>query len=493
MWLIPLKPPCESSPSAPASVASSKALAEQCLPEWWVMSSGKPTQRPSSWRGWKTRPWIVRLFGLETSESWTPDLCAATPISSAAAILASHSHRPGNGRGTRMTVTYGPTSPGSLGRWDPHLCSWRMSQGTFAWDSIKCSVTLPRSGTMRSGQLSGRPILGLDPLTGVSACSASLNWRTPSARDGKGTTQDSGLLKQRAERGHQTNLNDQASQVTQAWPTPTGMDGLRTGKEEDYEAWMIARDRHAERGVNKHFHLNAAVSKWPTPTAGDAKSAGSRNAPGSRANKGVSLTDAVMTGDSMGRQWPTPSGSSPNDRETPETWLARQARLKAKGYNSNGAGMPLTIASKLWPTPSGLGGGQSSRGGARQGERLLGGEARDWPTPRACEGTNPPMGQDPGHQGLTHRAKNWIGPLDPMETGAESPSGYGPHWRTPHGSPSALRGPGSDAQIRKAGGHTVHLQDQVFTVTGKNKQRRLSATFVEWLMGLPIGWTDCGV
>jgi hypothetical protein len=29
----------------------------------WVTSSGMPTQRPLSWRGWTARPWIVRLFG----------------------------------------------------------------------------------------------------------------------------------------------------------------------------------------------------------------------------------------------------------------------------------------------------------------------------------------------------------------------------------------------------------------------------------------------
>lgn len=29
----------------------------------WVTSSETPTQRPSSWPGWKTRPWIARLSG----------------------------------------------------------------------------------------------------------------------------------------------------------------------------------------------------------------------------------------------------------------------------------------------------------------------------------------------------------------------------------------------------------------------------------------------
>lgn len=37
---------------------------------------------------------------------------------------------------------------------------------------------------------------------------------------------------------------------------------------------------------------------WPTPTAGDAKSSGSRNLEGSKAHPGVSLTDAVTSGGS---------------------------------------------------------------------------------------------------------------------------------------------------------------------------------------------------
>src|SRR6266478_1165764 len=31
--------------------------------ELWVTSSGKPSLRPRSWRGWKTRPWIALLSG----------------------------------------------------------------------------------------------------------------------------------------------------------------------------------------------------------------------------------------------------------------------------------------------------------------------------------------------------------------------------------------------------------------------------------------------
>lgn len=42
----------------------------------------------------------------------------------------------------------------------------------------------------------------------------------------------------------------------------------------------------------------AYQKRWPTPTAGDAKSSGSRNLAGSKAHAGVSLTDAVLFGNS---------------------------------------------------------------------------------------------------------------------------------------------------------------------------------------------------
>jgi hypothetical protein len=49
---------------------------------------------------------------------------------------------------------------------------------------------------------------------------------------------------------------------------------------------------------------------WPTATAGDAKSSGSRNLLGSKAHAGVSLTDAVRTGDSTtSRRWATPAAT----------------------------------------------------------------------------------------------------------------------------------------------------------------------------------------
>ena len=51
--------------------------------------------------------------------------------------------------------------------------------------------------------------------------------------------------------------------------------------------------------------------------------------------------------------WPTPDASVANYGEGPTTWLARREELKKKGYNGNGAGMPLAIAAQLDPMERG--------------------------------------------------------------------------------------------------------------------------------------------
>lgn len=59
--------------------------------------------------------------------------------------------------------------------------------------------------------------------------------------------------------------------------------------------------------------------------------------------------------------WPTPVASVAQLGEKPRTWLARRERLKVTAKNGNGAGMPLTIAVQMWPTPrasDGTGAGQ---------------------------------------------------------------------------------------------------------------------------------------
>ena len=93
---------------------------------------------------------------------------------------------------------------------------------------------------------------------------------------------------------------------------------------------------------------------------------------------------ARLTSESDCSSWPTPSGTVAQDGEGPATWLARRETLKEKGYNGNGAGMPLTIAAQMLtsfpPDPAtGPGGSDSSpptrRLNPRFVEMLMG-----WPT-----------------------------------------------------------------------------------------------------------------
>jgi hypothetical protein len=86
---------------------------------------------------------------------------------------------------------------------------------------------------------------------------------------------------------HSSLVND-----ARAWPTPNATDFKGSTKE----------------GQRRGQLSEAAETLWPTPTAGDAKASGSRNAENDAAHAGVSLSDMVRTGDSLGRR----------DRTTPK-------------------------------------------------------------------------------------------------------------------------------------------------------------------------------
>lgn len=92
------------------------------------------------------------------------------------------------------------------------------------------------------------------------------------------------------------------------------------------------------------------------------------------------------TGIRLQAMWPTPNASLVQDGEEPETWLARREVLRAKGINGNGAGMPLTIAAKMLPTPR----HEGFDAGAHQGKPdSLHAYVKMLPTPRGQSATGP--------------------------------------------------------------------------------------------------------
>jgi hypothetical protein len=72
---------------------------------------------------------------------------------------------------TENVADSGQKWPASLARYDPATHSLKTAQLSLLGDLIECSVTLPRSGTMRSGMCYQRPILG--PIMSVTASGAS--------------------------------------------------------------------------------------------------------------------------------------------------------------------------------------------------------------------------------------------------------------------------------------------------------------------------------
>jgi hypothetical protein len=126
--------------------------------------------------------------------------------------------------------------------------------------------------------------------------------------------------------------------------------------------------------------------------------------------------------------------------ETPETWLARRETLKAKGYNGNGCGTPLAMAVQLWPTPCAE-------------------DAKNVPYQKGKDGVT----RYPMRLGAVDPARLW-----PMPASRD--------YRSPSlkvGTPEYFRHPTAGIPLPEAAGGT------------------LNPTWVEWLMGYPLGWTAC--
>ncbi len=251
---------------------------------------------------------------------------------------------------------------------------------------------------------------------------------------------------------------------------------------------------------------------WPTATAGDAANAANDTAGRTeesreRNHSGETLVDAVklwqtpqtpagggkIRGGGRGDEallpgqaelWATPSASVANDGEGPETFLARAEELKAKGINGNGAGMPLTVQSGLWATPTSHERTHTPRP-VDHGEQLAN-QVDLWMTPAA---TN--------HKGSS-------GPGDSRGQLSEQTEATGAMWMTPTARVTpdcpAERASSSPALESQATQSLTPLPDPATGTPGseslpcdptlRRQLPRLNPSFVEWLQMWPIGWTE---
>lgn len=191
------------------------------------------------------------------------------------------------------------SSPAAFAFYDPDSSSWKTYAACLPLGMDDCSDrfsgTWPTSGWMHAGRVYEQPTW-VHP-TADTECSSSPILPTPSVSDGAG--------------GHINRSGDRRGElllpggVRTLLPTPSLSMAERGGQHPDQ------RKTHT---VNLQ---DAIIPLLPTPT--NAVDSGSRNLPGSKAHLGVSLTDAVLYGNSNTPRTPigdhtalpSPDGSTP--------------------------------------------------------------------------------------------------------------------------------------------------------------------------------------
>lgn len=243
----------------------------------------------------------------------------------------------------------------------------------------------------------------------------------------------------------------------------------------DWKGWVIQlRQDYSQRVKQGHPTDESACSSWPTASARDWKdtcgmSESGENPDGTERKRLDQLARAVF-----------------HDQRTGPVNPMRGQPVQGSSNTTGSHPAPSE-----WPTPSAAiaSGGQTSRSGDRK-EEMLPSAVQNWGTPRVT--TNGGIGNK--NTGRGSRLEDQVAGFWPTPL-ANAGAGAGPNlkgtpnlqtevqnWRTP--SDPSSRGGSQPAEKRKAGGHTINLEDQVHVANG-----RLSPRWVETLMGIPIGWT----
>lgn len=251
----------------------------------------------------------------------------------------------------------------------------------------------------------------------------------------------SGQLYERA-----TWVRPTAESESSSWPT-TDAGVFNDGQ--SVEAWASRKEHELAKRYNGNgggTTLAMAVRLWPTATAGDGKSSGSRNLEGSAAHAGISLTDMVLHGNSTTprrESWATP---------TARDWKNGQASLATSERNSR----PLNEQVQ-WRTPT------AYSGEHQPGLAQLDMQMRQWATPMATDAVKGAGNFPRGNPTLAGQARQWATPQARDE-----------------------KGPTGSAGRSENGGKRSSLSDQAMPGATAG---RLSPDWVEALMGFPQGWT----
>lgn len=240
-----------------------------------VMSSGAPTPRACSWRGWKTRPWIALLSGTISRPSMARHGVVSW-TSSLRVYRVSPTASRGSSAGTKTSERSGPTSSASSMKSIRPSSSLRTSRSSRSTSSPSGSdfETWVSSGLrrcFRPPRNTGRPI----------SETASTQWLpTP-------TAQHSGSNRG-GRAGRVGEFRPSLESLAKSLPTPTSRD------------WKDGDCRDAD--VPTNALLGRWVARLPTTTTSDAKASGAAGySTQSGRHSGTTLTDIVAGAASTGR------------------------------------------------------------------------------------------------------------------------------------------------------------------------------------------------
>ena len=288
---------------------------------------------------------------------------------------------------------------------------------------------------------------------------------TPTAEDA-GRTGSADAWDEYKEEGKTTGAR--LRNFTQKWPTPTA--ASRGGKELDTDHWLESRDRHAKKGVNKHFHLDIAVQfadqgRDPKEKRDITEEVGDALAP--------TPVEEMFEGETL---WPTPNSSRGLKGGSKGSRVAYE-RLVEQGVNPEEAAA-MVDRPDLWPTPN-------ANSGLRGGSNVEAARAR-----LIEQGVNPEevdgMLAKPSERWPTPLASDWKGAN--LKEGSKSASATGLASAAVKRSRAAFQTPtASDA---KAAGNDGFSPLGRQLDAAPKKAGLLNPEWVAWLMGWPVGWTS---
>lgn len=166
---------CPSVQATPVSISGYPSPSPDI--ELSVTSSGKLTRRQLSWPGWKTRPWIRRLYGTICDPS-TADRGAAAFISSLPVTPASPSALPESDEAKPTLAICGRRSNELSVKSSQRSSSPKMSKATSIWDLPTSPQAFAGWATAQKRACSHREKRAL-----ATAGDASSSWPTPTASD----------------------------------------------------------------------------------------------------------------------------------------------------------------------------------------------------------------------------------------------------------------------------------------------------------------------